>query len=900
MRNISFDNPLLLLIAIPVIAAILVPFFIVRNKDNKSIAWTISLSLHVAIILLVSLAVAGLSHTTLVTKTTVYVLADVSYSSNRNLDEIDGYISEIKENLPQNTKLGVVCFGKDSVVLTSAGRQVKSVKEAKVDNSATDIVKALNHAETLFKGDTLKKIILITDGNDTVTESTGSIASTVDRLTDNGIKIDAIFLDNSLKDGEEELQLVSADYSKSCYIGSKNEVKLLIQASEKSNFTVELYARKHPADEEAPEEYRLIESTVRVTDAGLFTVTLPLLSDTETVMDYKAVVSSEGDISPHNNSYTFTQSVVGKEKILHITGNQNDALMIQDVYGDNAIVDSYVIGSNGGNYVPFMIEDLVLYDQFILSNFDVSNIDHLIKNSNAFVNSLDMVISQYGKSLLTFGDLKLHVNSDSRVVNSLKELLPIEYGSLNREGRLYTIVLDVSHSMFMASKFTVAKQAAIKLLSVLDNEDYVCLVTFSGDIHVQTPRKIKDCKDSLIQYIDSLSTEHGTDLGLGLEEALKKIQALNLAENQVMVISDGFSFDNTAIAKDVAANLLSIGATVSAINTYIPADGDSGKTNLTAVTKSGGGKMYEIRRPEDVDKIVLFGDMADNMVQAIINQDSSVVISRYNDEAVVGIDSLGNISKYIVSLDKYDATTPIKVVYARANGYKFSIPLYSYRSHGNGRVSSFTSNFSASWSAGWTKSDREKVIYNILMASRPEQNTESPFSIYTDADSNDALIEIIPSVIRSELDSSASIKISFPGGRVITRNMSFASPRFFYNFDTGITGTYVIEITYKYEDKVFTETTSFDIAHLPEYNAFDSFDKYAIYEFMRGNGSVTSDGIPNLEHNKNEITTYKKSYVIPLLIAAICVFVVDILVRKLRISKKKKYMLQEPKGEKNV
>ena len=68
---------------------------------------------------------------------------------------------------------------------------------------------------------------------------------------------------------------------------------------------------------------------------------------------------------------------------------------------------------------------------------------------------------------------------------------------------------------------------------------------------------------------------------------------------------------------------------------------------------------------------------------------------------------------------------------------------------------------------------------------------------------------------------------------------------------------------------------------------------------MRGNGSVTSDGIPDLSHDKNEITTYKQSFVIPLLIAAICLFVLDILVRKIRINKRKKYKTSaKAKGEK--
>ncbi len=913
MRNISFDNPWLLLIAIPVLAAVIIPFFIAKNKDNKSIAWNISLVLHIAIVLLVSLAVAGLAHTTLVTKTTVYVLADVSYSSERNLDQIDDYISQIKENLPQNTKLGVVCFGKDSVVLTSPGRQIKSVKEAEVDTSQTDIVKALNHVETLFKGDTLKKVILITDGNDTVTESSGSIASTVGRLTDNGIKIDAIFLDNSLEEGEEEVQLMNAEYLKSCYYGSKNEVKLLIQTSTPSTITVKLYGRKHVGEGETPEEYQLInvDNTSYVVEAGLFTLPLNLWYNTsddtkpteDYSMDYMAEVYSDGDISPYNNTYTFTQNISVKEKILHITGNTADIGLIEKAYGEKAEINSYTLSlSKGASLVPFTVEELVLYDQIILSNFDVTNIDSLMKNANAFVNNLDLVISQYGKSLLTFGDLKLHINSDSRVVNSLKELLPVEYGSINRSGRLYTIVLDISHSMFMASKFTVAKQAAIRLLSVLDNEDYVCLITYSGDIHVQTPRKVKDCKDDLIQYIDSLTTEHGTDLAKGLEEALKKVETLNLAENQVMVISDGFSFESEKTAASVAQELRLMGASVSAINTYIYSDGNDGKNALTSVATSGGGKIYEIMRPEDVDKIVLFGDMADDMVDAIIAQDSPVLISKYNDEVVNGIKSFDNVKTYIASIEKYDATTPIKIVYTKG-GHDYTIPLYSYRSHGNGRVSSFTTTFASSWiGGGWSLDEQTKLISNMLTASRPKQNIESPYSVYIDADSKDALIEVIPSVLRSELDSSATLKITLPDGRVLRRDMTFDSPRFFYSFDTGLTGTYIIETTYTYKGapQSYTEVTSFDIAHLPEYDAFASFDKYSIYEFMRGNGTVTSDGIPDLSHNKNEITTYKQSYVIPLLIIAICLFVLDILVRKIRIRKRRKMkkVAQKTKGEK--
>ena len=53
MINISFDNPFLLLLLIPMLALVLVPYFIAIRKENKSRASSIALALHLVIVLLV-------------------------------------------------------------------------------------------------------------------------------------------------------------------------------------------------------------------------------------------------------------------------------------------------------------------------------------------------------------------------------------------------------------------------------------------------------------------------------------------------------------------------------------------------------------------------------------------------------------------------------------------------------------------------------------------------------------------------------------------------------------------------------------------------------------------------------------------------------------------------------
>lgn len=888
MKNINFDNPYLLFIAIPFVLVIILPFIIIGNKDNRSLSWKLSIGLHVVMVALVTLAVAGLRATTVLTKTTVYVVADVSYSANRDMDEIDRYIAEIEDNLPENSKMGVVCFARDVVLLTPAGRDLKSVREARVKDDATDIAGALNYTEKLFGEDSIKRIVLITDGNDTVSDSISSIASTVLRLTENGVKVDTIFMDTSAKDGEVEAQLSKVKFSDSTYLGHTNRAEITVEVSQTTNLAVELYGREKVATGEKEQEYEKIEQTIVFAEEGENVVTMTLPAHTSGVFEYYAQVVADGDMSAYNNKRSFTQEVVGQTKILLVTGESADKTVLDVTYGDKADIDTYLVRS-ANTSVPFTLEQMIEYDEIVISNVDIRD----IKNVNAFIDSLDIAISQYGKSLMTFGDLRLQTDTEDHVFQKFKGLLPVNYGNSKREGRLYTIVLDVSDSMFSASKFFTAQEAAIRLLSVLGDDDYVSLVTFSGEIKIQTPKKAGECRQDLITYIASLSTDHGTDLGLGLEEALKTIKALNLEENQVMIISDGFSFDSERAAVEVSKELFESGAVVSAINTYFPADGTGGQKTLRNVVNAGkGGKMYVVTRQEDVEGII-FGSVADDIGDVIIEANSRVNIARYNDSIVQGFDGVPNVSKFIISMETYDAIVPLTINYLKPGGYTETVPLYAYRAHGNGKVASFTSDFSGVWTNQWTAAQKETFIKNMLTGNTPKSRHEVPFSV-NDIEPTDreAYIEITPSVPNP--DAKATLKITSPNGRTITRELTFDSKKYFYTLELTGTGTYTIEITYEYDDKKYVTVETFDIPYLSEYNAFVGCDTAVVYKFMRGKGSICEGEIPNLENDKNEITTYQVSYKIPLLIAAVSVFVVDILIRKLTFKKKS----AKRKGEK--
>ena len=864
MRNISFDNPYWLLVAIPLVAALLIPYFISVSKDNRTKGWISSLVIHIIIIISFALAAAGLTHTTVMTRTKVYVVADVSYSSNRNLDKIDEYIQQIEDSLPSNSMMGIVCFGKDSQILTSSGTEIKSVKEATVDDSGTDIASALDFTSTLFSVGEIKRIVLITDGFSTTSD--GSVAAAVERLSAKGIKLDAVYLDNNLKDGESEMQISDIEYTGATYLGHESKLNMLVESSVESAAIIDLFVK----DENSV--YTKIDTTVAQIDVGMNLASFDLPTDVSGVFDYKIELNaSASDTSLYNNTYYFTQTVAGQRKVLLVTEKRSDVTALENLFADNAIVDSYVISGNNTR-IPYTIEELVKYDEIILSNVDIRKIDNIY----AFIDSVDLAVSQYGKSLLTIGDLSMQ-NKDDEIFARLEELLPVSFGNANKDSRLYTIVLDISRSMYDTSQFATAKDAALKLLSILDDDDYVAYVTLAGESKIeQTPARLGDIRGELYEKIKNAEPTQGTFIGEALNLAYEHMKDLPHAEKQVMLISDGLTFTyEPEDAADVAKEMKQSGIILSTVN-VIKEEDEGYLKNLATL---GGGKYYYIQSQEKVSDLV-FADIADDLTESIVDKQSSVSIEYFHDDTVLGIMSISDIYGYVNSKSKLDATMVLSVNYQRSGADDVQVPLYSYREHGNGRVATFTSSLSGSWLRGWNNDFKQKLFNNILVTNTPPEYIDYPFNMNVDYHGDQAEIEIIPSSVNPR--AKASIKLTGPDGVSVEKSMIFDRNRYYIDVDTPEIGKYQVEITYTYGNHSFTSNTYFTLPYSDEYDAFAAYDIVNIYDFMRGVGSVNRDGNVDLENDKNDVDTYELSFRAPLFILAVALFVVDVIVRKFK------------------
>lgn len=856
MRNISFDNPWLLLLAIPLLAAVIVPYCIAIRKDNKNGHTVTSLILHLLIVALIVPALAGMASVTVMTKTEVYVVADVSYSANRNLDLIDTYITEVQQKLPENSTVGLVCFGKNAELLAQAGENaLPSVKQSSVDDSATDIASALEYASTLYRDDTIKRLVLITDGKQTDSDATGALIAAIEHLYAENIALDTIYVDNNVSESITEVQISSVDHTPSTYLDHRTTADVLIQSSCRTDAIVSLYRGTQELQKKAVSldtGYNLVNFVTDTSAAGEF--------------DYEVRISVPEDCSPYNNSYFFTQRVTESLNVLFITSSQADADAAVQMYGAHATVDAYVNTPD----VPCTIEQICAYDEIVLSDVDVRD----LKNSEAFVECVDQAVSLFGKSLITLGDTGIQNQSDDTLAK-LEDMLPVRFGNNDADPKLYCLVLDSSRSMQMASRLIMTKKAAVKFLDLLGPDDYVMVVSFSGEVYIeQMPTEAKN-KEQVAEVINGIQPTQGTVIGAALKAAFNQMKSLSFSEKQVVLISDGMSYSaEPDDAADMAYQIYQAGIITTVINTSC----SEGTANMEKIASYGRGKYYWLEDERDLDELI-FGDVADEVTESVIEKQVPVTVVDPKDDCVQGLSYLPDVYGYVYAKAKASATTVLSVPYTKASGSVVDAPLYAYWKYGNGRVACFTSSIGNGWTKDWQTQDGQQFIARLASTNIPMQRIDYPYTLNVTYDGTFAGIEMIPATLNPY--ATVSMRVILPSGATISAKPVFDSQRYTFEFPTSAIGKYRVVVVYEYGERAFSAQSVFNISYSPEYDSFVTFDSAELHNAVRNRGTLSEGSVPEMVNDPDRVDTYSVYFTMPLLILAAALYIIDIIVRKI-------------------
>lgn len=881
MSSISFDNPYLLLLAIPLAILLVVSFIIAVRKENANWHSVASCVIHVLLAVIIAFTAAGTTIETTVTKTEVYVLADVSYSSNKNLDTMDGYIKELKANLPRGAEMGVVCFAKEQQLYVRLGSNLKSVRGANTEllnDGETDIESALDYANSLFRNDVIKRIVVISDGKQTHLSDSNALKRAADTLRAENVYVDAVYLDNNISSSAKEIQITSAEVTQNTYLGKAESAEITIQSTYSAQAKLSLYRGSIE-----------IESRIANLTNGYNVVGFNLDTNSEGVFDYRVTVTADDDENKFNNSVIFTQKVSGKARVLLITDNDSDCVDIERAYDIKATVDSY----STNDEIPCSSEQLCLYDEIILSNVDLTK----SRDYKAFIEGLDSAVSLFGKSLITYGNVYLHEKEE---LSSLGSMLPVRFGNADRDSKLYTLVIDASYSMDNYQRFTIAKTAAKQLITKLNEKDNLCIVSFDGNYHpVFMPEEISDTpasgeiystRELAIKAVDDLYTHHGTVISYGLQEAVRLIKDLSYGQKQIMLISDGMTVgdaDETALITEQLTKLNQYGISASVIDVGRGNDTSAASSSAEALLKSiaqkTGGEYYFASNKDELE--VEFGKgLLDDFGSAVIDDNAHINVVRSSDSVLkdIEINPSDYVTGFLYNRSKWSAVTVLESLYERENGKIEKVPLYSYWNYGNGKVSTLACNLDKTTEG--LQYVRDKFISNVFDTNTPTEKASYPF-VATMIEEN-GFVNVTLTPARVDTRVKAKITVTGPDDDKLaeSQDMSFSSSSYAYRFEPSAVGKYSINVEYIYPgDANYTASFTYNLSYLPEYDAFASYDKSSLQKMVGSYGKVMKDGDRlYIENDESLISTYIYDLTVTLLVISVILFAADVAIRKLR------------------
>ncbi len=896
MSNINFDNPWLFFIGLPILLLLLVPFFITVRKGNRNFHNVTSCILHILITVSVTFAAVGTTVKSVITETNVYVVADLSYSTNKNLDKIDEYIADLEEDLPLNTKLGVVCFGADGshVVHTRLGEPLTSVRGAleEIDDTSTDIVSALEYTSKIFKGDVVKRIVLITDAKQSDTSDESALKRTVDALHASKVYVDAIYLDSNLAATAKEIQLSEVEVSAKVYRDQASFANVFVQSNndEVTRATMRVLKDGKVVSSEPIEVQKGIRSipvALETTESGTFNYTVQL-------------VDIEKDESTFNNEVHFTQTVAAKPSTLFITGSRQDEQLAKEIYGED--YETSVTLKYYDEEIPYTVAELCKYDEIVLSNVNVMS----IHNGDMFVESLETVVSLLGKSLVGLGNLSLQNATDETLLR-LADMMPVRYGAPVKDQKLYTLIFDMSDSMSQNGRLAPAKKAAKQLVSLLDEKDKVAIIGFYGEARMIQPLTTVGGGEGLKEKIDAIETEHGTVISGGLRGAKNILSDFaDEMQTQIFMITDG-SNDKADWqgAKDLAKELyINYGATTSvlAIKPNKPSDEPSGANpavQLQSLVSAnyGNGKYWEVDNNTTLDDQV-FTDITNDFGDAMVERRTPVNKEKLYDDVLDGVEDVSFVHGYVASREKSEAITVLSAQHRRENASSVTVPIYSYWDYGNGKTSAFLSAFSGEWATAWHESGLDKQFFaNVFETNTPKERVDAPFITTVHKQSGSASLEVRPALLKS--GATVDVALTLPDGtKTEMKNLAFDSSVYACAFELPSVGAYSVEITYTYKGESYTDVRPIHVSYLSEYDSFNTFDASPLYKMLGGKGTVSEDGNLEIVNDESEVGVRIVDWTVPLLITAVALFAIDVIIRKLKWADIKGLFKKVKKGAK--
>ncbi len=864
--ELSFRNPWLLLAMIPALAITIIPFFLLPRKRRGTFKKIAPVVIHSVVVCILVLILAGFNIIKNVDNQAVMILVDLSDSTADFHKTMLDSAEEIMTLLDDDKSVGVLTFAENSVYSVELGKNTDKILNVKVNADATDIASALEYAASLMPTDKQRRIILISDGKETV----GDVRNTAYYLATQGIRIDAAYFDTTVG-SRAEVQICSVKSPENSYAGDELTFTVELKSNVDGNVTLDLY-----------DNGTLVNSTDVYVDDGGDVYDISTDASSGGIHEFRLEISADGDATANNNTWYSFVNIAGESTVLIVADTISEASQLETLLSESC--DVKTVTSQGA---PTDMVEMCNYDEIILLNVDYNDLP------DDFAELLKSYVSENGRSLLTIGGENTYMlgNMEETVV---EEMMPVtlSLSDDSSESVAMILILDCSSSMVEQSGTTflsLAKQGALQCVEAMTSNDYIGIISFSAEARIEANLTLTtdENKERLSRTISAIQAGKGTYYSASLYYALRELRNFDAPVKHVIFLSDGSPRDGghyDRVINDMVDNGITL-STIGLVDT-------SSKIILSRMARLGGGEFNYVASAEDLPDIMK-SEAERVVVDSRIEGKFTPVISEASTlTAEIDGSSIPAIYGYLGTTLKEDATAYLST----DEGH----PIYAAWQYGEGTVASFMSDLSGEWSKDWLRSDVGLFITSQMVATTIDP-VHSDSSLVAEISVQDDSAHIIVNTLAAVTDHNLTATVSTDSGSETYDLAPTGVGVYEAVVKADETGVYEVTIVENDENNAFVDSlyTAFATSYSAEYDAFAESGKEklsAACSYSDGIVTGRAQSLADIEMERIEISINPLT-----VLSAICavLMLADIAIRKIRWKDIKNYFLKFKAGLSN-
>jgi len=534
-----------------------------------------------------------------------------------------------------------------------------SLRPEVIDRNETNLERALDTALLGLDGEQAKRIVLLTDGNQTA----GDVWRMLPRLTRAQVRVFPIVA--RMHDGRDAAI-------------ARIDMPSIVTAAEPFNVTVRVVsAYETKAEVKLSSEQALLGKRTLQLRTGPNSVVFEAAFTQGGTRTLTAEVFAEGDQTARNNRLQRSVWVRARPSVLYVEGGRPDsARYLADALRTQGLVTRVATP----DALPDTAQELARYDGLILSDTPANAL------GAEQMKAIGRYVRDFGGGLLFASGENVH-GEHGYNDTLLEQVLPVQFRAQDKRKDLALVVaLDRSYSM-KGRKMDMAKEAARAALDLLEEQHRFGVVAFDSQPYVAVPVEYVRSRRKAQDQISRIQASGQTNIYPALGVTYRLLQKTDAKAKHVILLSDGDTHpaDFESLVKRMAAEHIVV-STVA-----VGADAD--RALMSDIARWGKGRAYVAESAEAIPQ--LFIEETERAVGSNLQEHDFKPVLKSRTAALrdLRMDALPDLKGYVSSKARDNA----EVLLSTPTG----APLLVRWQYGLGRVVAYTSDVKSRWAANW-------------------------------------------------------------------------------------------------------------------------------------------------------------------------------------------------------